>query len=177
MTFSKPTFSATTRDGSIWSLHAYRLFLAAIFLLGAVTASAAEDRKTPDFARFLSAAGHRKIASDLGKFPVHRDGTVDVIIQFNQPLKPRHYQDMADRGGKLRFSLHHISGAAYRVPVAMLAWLEKHPDVAYVSPDRPNKAAFDDPIPAVMADLARQQYGSWIGDRNCCHRQRRLRPR
>src|SRR5262249_44032996 len=31
--------------------------------------------------------------------------------------------------------------------------------VAYVTPDRKNTPAFDDAIPAVMGDLARQQYG------------------
>src|SRR5262249_44108616 len=59
-----------------------------------------------------------------------------------------------------------IQGAAYRIPVKALAWLERHPDVAYVSPDRPNRVAFDDELPAVMADIARQQYaldGTGVG--------------
>jgi len=56
-------------------------------------------------------------------------------------------------------SFKHIKGAAYRIPARLLAWLEKHPDVAYVSPDRRTKAAWDDQIPAVMDDLALQQYG------------------
>jgi serine protease AprX len=41
-----------------------------------------------------------------------------------------------------------------------------HPDVAYITPDRPNKVAFDDALPAVLADVARVQYaldGSGIG--------------
>src|SRR5262249_19493992 len=62
--------------------------------------------------------------------------------------------------------LHDIKGAAYRIPADTLVWLEKHPDVAYVSPDRPNKASFDDAPPAVLGDLARQHYavdGTGIG--------------
>ena len=86
------------------------------------------------------------------------DGTVNVIIQFKQTPKA-HASEMAAQGGKLRFSFDHINGAAYRIPVRMLAWLENHPDVAYVSPDRPNKVASDDDIPAVEGDVARQQYG------------------
>jgi serine protease AprX len=113
-----------------------------------------------------TAAGRGKIAPDLKNFPVHTDGTVDVIIQFNQTPQARHFEAIAARGGRLRFSLQHIQGAAYRIPVKLLAWLEQHPDVAYVSPDRPNKVAFDDEIPAVLADLARQHYaldGTGVG--------------
>ncbi|HKD45521.1 MAG TPA: S8 family peptidase, partial [Candidatus Angelobacter sp.] len=102
----------------------------------------------------------------LATFPSHRDGSVDVIIQFRQTPQARHFEALAARGGHLKVSLQHIKGAAYRIPAGMLAWLEKHPDVAYVSPDRPNKAAFDDAAPAVLGDLARQQYavdGTGIG--------------
>jgi serine protease AprX len=73
---------------------------------------------------------------------------------------------MASHGGKLKFAFQHLNGAAYRVPVKMLAFLENHPDVAYVTPDRVNKAAWDDEIPAVMDNVVRQQYaldGSGIG--------------
>jgi serine protease AprX len=107
----------------------------------------------------LAANGRHKLAPDLSGFPVNSDSTVDVIIQFNQTPQARHFQMMASRGGRLKFSFKHINGAAYRIPVRLLAWLETHPDVAYVSPDRRTKAAWDDGIPAVMDDVARQQYG------------------
>jgi serine protease AprX len=100
-----------------------------------------------------------KLSPDLANFPVNPDGTVNVIIQFNQTPQARHFQMMASRGGKLRFALEHINGAAYQIPVKLLAFLEKHPDIAYISPDRPNKASWDDEIPAVMDDVARQQFG------------------
>ncbi|HZI57733.1 MAG TPA: S8 family serine peptidase, partial [Verrucomicrobiae bacterium] len=100
-----------------------------------------------------------KLAADLANFPVNADGTVSVIIQFNQTPRAQHFTDMAARGGKLKFSLDRINGAAYRIPVRVLAWLQNHPDVAYVSPDRVNKIASDDDIPAVTGDVARQQYG------------------
>lgn len=152
MTFNKPPLSKKTKAGCGWRLFARGLVLAAALALGTTTASA---------------GGHGKIASDLANFPQHRDGTVDVIIQFKKTPQAHQFEEMAAHGGQLRFSLHHIQGAAYRIPVGMLDWLEKHPDVAYVSPDRPNKVAFDDEkFPAVMADLARQQYaldGTGIG--------------
>ncbi|HEY2913807.1 MAG TPA: S8 family peptidase, partial [Candidatus Angelobacter sp.] len=105
-----------------------------------------------------AALKHNKLAADLANFPLNADGTVSVIIQFKQTPKA-HASEMAAQGGRLRFSFDHINGAAYRIPVRMLAWLEMHPDVAYVSPDRPNKVASDDDIPAVEGDVARQQYG------------------
>jgi serine protease AprX len=151
MTVNKPPLSKKTNAGCGWRLLARGLVLVAAFALGTTTASA---------------GGHGKIASDFASFPHHRDGTVDVIIQFNKSPQAHHFQEMAAHGGKLKFSLPHIKGAAYRIPASMLVWLEKHPDVAYVSPDRPNKVAFDNAIPAVMADVARQQYaldGTGIG--------------
>jgi serine protease AprX len=151
MIVSHPTFSGKPRDGSQWCIRSYRLFLAVLFLVGTTAAAVAE--------------GH-KLAPDLATFPSHRDGSIDVIIQFRQTPQARHFEDLAAHGGHLKRSLHHIKGAAYRIPTSTLAWLEKHPDVAYVSPDRPNKAAFDDAAPAVLGDLARQQYavdGTGIG--------------
>jgi serine protease AprX len=107
-----------------------------------------------------------KLAADLAGYPMNPDGTVDVIIQFTEKPQARHFEMMASHGGKLKFAFQHLNGAAYRIPVKMLAFLENHPDVAYVSPDRINKAAWDDEIPAVMDNVVRQQYaldGSGIG--------------
>ena len=105
-----------------------------------------------------SKAGHQKFSADLANFPLNADRTVNVIIQFKQTPKA-HFSEMAAGGGKLKFAFDHINGAAYRIPVRMLAWLQNHPDVVYISPDRPNKVASDNDIPAVEGDVARQQYG------------------
>src|SRR5262249_20912264 len=151
MIVSHPTFSGKPRDGSEWYLRLYRLFLAVLFLVGMSASVIAEGRK---------------LAPDLTTFPSHRDGSVDVIIQFRQTPQGRHIEEIAAHGGHLKRSLHHIKGAAYRIPAGTLAWLEKHPDIAYVSPHRPNKAAVDGAAPAVLGDLARQQYavdGTGIG--------------
>lgn len=107
-----------------------------------------------------------KLAADLAGYPVNPDGTVDVIIQFTEKPQARQFEMMASHGAKLKFAFEHLNGAAYRIPVKMLAFMENHPDVAYVSPDRVNKAAWDDEIPAVMDNVVRQQYaldGSGIG--------------
>src|SRR5262249_128417 len=110
MRFNRTTLTGKTKDKHGWSLHAFRLLAAALLLLSTVAASAER---------------HPKIAPDFSNFPVNSDGTVDVIIQFNQKPSGRHFTDMAWHGGKLKHSLDHISGASYRIPVRMLLWLEK----------------------------------------------------
>jgi serine protease AprX len=151
MIVSHPTFSGKPRDGSEWYIRSYRLFLAVLFLVGTTASAVAEGRK---------------LAPDLATFPSYPDGSVDVIIQFRQTPQTRDFEALAAHGGHLKQQLHRIKGAAYRIPSGALSWLEQQPDVAYVSPDRPNQAAFDDAAPAVLGDLARQQYavdGTGIG--------------
>jgi len=134
-------------------LRFFLLAVVAILVLAPATLSAQIAPKVPP------ANKHSKLSADLANFPLNADGTVSVIIQFNQTPKAKHFADLAARGGKQKFALDHINGAAYRIPVKVLVWLENHPDVAYISPDRPNKVASDDDIPAVEGDIARQQYG------------------
>jgi hypothetical protein len=145
----------------------FHLFTFAVAFMLSVTANAQGGRQlvTSDV---QSGRGqvHSKLSADLANFPLNSDGTVSVIIQFNQTPTAQHFADLATRGGKMKFSLERINSAAYRIPVKVLVWLENHPDVAYVSPDRPNKIASDDDLPAVTVDTARQQYavdGTGIG--------------
>ena len=142
-----PTF--TTQTGTRRQPFAFlRLLLAAtVFLLMSAYVFAAP------------AARGKKLAPDFKDLPANPNAPVDVIIQFKQTPQARNFQVLAANGGKLKFKLSHINGAAYRIPVRMLAFLEAHPDIAYVTPDRPNKPAFDQASPAVLADVARQQYG------------------
>ena len=140
-----------TERGPRW-LRFLHIAMVAILILLPVTLSAQPGSNSQ------AALKHSKLAADLANFPLNADGTVSVIIQFKQTPKA-HASEMAAQGGRLKFSFDHINGAAYRIPVRMLAWLQMHPDVAYVSPDRPNKVASDDDIPAVEGDVARQQYG------------------
>jgi serine protease AprX len=142
--------TSTTEQGRRW----FRFLLTATVILAlvSVTLSAQAGPKVP------AANPHSRLAADLANFPVNADGTVSVIIQFKQTPKA-HATEMAAQGGRLKFSFDHINGAAYRIPVRMLLWLQNHPDVVYISPDRPNKVASDDDIPAVEGDVARQQYG------------------
>lgn len=151
MSLNQVQFTAQGR--ARWQPHwLFRLILIfAMVLLGASTGFAG------------NANSHRHLAPDLTGFPVNPDGTVDVIIQFNSALQDKHFQMMTSQGGRLRHRFEHINGAAYRIPVRVLAFLEKHPDIAYVTPDRQNTltSSSSDPaaISAVAADVARNQYG------------------
>lgn len=147
----KEKFESSKRSNWAWLFH---LVLVAALGLSSLAAQAAGRKLTgSDF------PGGSKFASDFNGFSVNADGTVSVIIQFNQTPTAQHFAELAAHGGRLKFSLDQINGMAARLPVKELAWLQRHPDVAYVSPDRPNKVASDDDIPAVMGDVARQQYG------------------
>ena len=153
MRFNKNNL-ATIHQRLQWSWF-FHFLLAATLTLSPMAAQAAGGRKLAS----TDVPKGKKFAADFNGFPLNADGTVNVIIQFNQTPQAQHFADLASRGGRMRFSLERINGAAYQIPVKALAWPENHPDVAYVTPDRPTKVASDDDIPAVMGDVARQQYG------------------
>src|SRR5262245_54381545 len=90
MTVIKPILKPKTKTSRGWFLFARGTFLAVALFMVALTASA---------------AGHGKIAADLANFPQHRDGTVDVIIQFKETPQAQHFAEIADHGGKIKFSL------------------------------------------------------------------------
>jgi len=81
----------------------------------------------------------------------------------NHPVQPKtpgaSLPDDGLRGGRMKFAFKHIKGAAYRIPARLLAWLETHPDVAYVTPDRRTKAAWDDDHSGGDGRYCLQQYG------------------
>src|SRR5215471_985008 len=132
------------------------LLLTVVVLLGTAAGFAGNANGNSQSGR------HGNLAPDLAGFPVNSDGTVDVIIQFNSTLQARHFQMMTSQGGRLKHKFEQINGAAYRIPVKVLAFLEKHPDIAYVTPDRQN-TTFDQSdsaaISAVTVDVARTQFG------------------
>jgi serine protease AprX len=147
MRTNKPKFIDESGAGRKWRWLLCFLSLA-IIVFATVTPGLAQASK------------HRhKIADDFANFPVNADGTVDVIIQFNTTPRAEHFLMLAAHGGRLKNKFQHINGAAYRIPVGMLDFLENHPDIGYVTPDRPNTPSFDNEIPAVMADVAHSQFG------------------
>jgi serine protease AprX len=103
---------------------------------------------------------HGKIARDIDRS--HPNDRMDVIVQFNVTPSAKHYQRMAARGATVKTRLHGIKAAAFNIPVAALAQLEKDSDVVYVSPDRKvtlKDNSYEVFASAVEADVAAQQYG------------------
>lgn len=140
------TSTGKIKDKQGWPLRAFRLLAAGLLLLSSVAAFAEH---------------HGKIAADFGEFPVHGDGTVDVIIQFNQTPTDAHHQKVQNKGGVLRTKLDFIKGAHYSVPVESVAALADDPDVAYISPDRRLNGLLDNTARAVNANVAWQS--GWDG--------------
>src|SRR5215510_7455545 len=160
MKLNNPTFTAEAETGRkpFWFLRF--LLLGAIVLLCSAAAVAGGKGD----------GGQGNLSPDMANFPANPDGTVDVIIQFKDTMQARHFAMMTEHGGRLKRHFEHINGAAYRIPLKVLAFLEKHPDIAYVTPDRPNTPTFDQSdaaaVSAVSADVARVQYaldGKGIG--------------
>src|SRR3989440_9193216 len=93
----------------------------------------------------------------------HNGATVDVIIQFNQTPTAAHHQKVQNKGGALKTKLDVIKGAHYSVPTGSLKDLEKDPDVAYISPNRPLSgtatSTLDYTPEAVNAPAAWRQWG------------------
>src|SRR2546421_8480457 len=93
----------------------------------------------------------------------HNGATVDVIIQFNQTPTAAHHQKVQNKGGALKTRLDVIKGAHYSVPTGSLKDLEKDPDVAYISPNRPLSgtatSTLDYTPEAVNAPAAWRQWG------------------
>lgn len=149
MPINSPRFIGGTTPG-----RKLRWFLRVLFLAVIVLAIALPG--------LSQGPGDHKIAPDFSSFPVNPDGTVDVIIQFTGEPQAKHFQIA---GGQLKHRFQHINGAAYRIPVKMLAFLENHPDVAYVSPDRLNQSSdigTEVYRAAVTATAAYSQYGSGL---------------
>ena len=99
-----------------------------------------------------------KAAPDIDNFPVKPDGTLSVIIQFNKN-GPHSVAGPVSKYLRVRRNLGLINGQAVDIPVKLLDEILQHPEIAYVSPDRPNKAMWDDAPPPVNAPVARQNYG------------------
>src|SRR5262249_37330829 len=100
---------------------------------------------------------------DLDAFPVNADGTVSVIVQFKKG---------ADHGAafalsaQLKRHLNLVNAEAVDVPFWLLDEILQHPQVAYVTPNRQNKAKWNDAPPPVNAVDARQNYlvdGTGVG--------------
>jgi len=131
--------------------------LLALSLLSSAMAVAAPNHAL----KVADALGHThrgwsKAAPDIDAFPVNPDGTVSVIVQFNKGEDHGVGLALAKR---VKRHLNIVNAEALDIPVGLLEQLVRHPQIAYVTPNRRNTAKWDDAAPAVNAPSARQNYG------------------
>jgi serine protease AprX len=102
---------------------------------------------------------HAKLSGELRG--LNGNDPVDVIVQFRVKPTAAHYGFLAANGVKFKNkkALRYLNSVALRLSPNALAFLEAHPDIAYVSLDRRVQRAADVAAPAVLADIAAQQYG------------------
>lgn len=138
----KPQNNTKGAAGQFWRLH----LIGAMLLLFASAAFAASGK-----GKYGPHA-----APDLDNFPVNADGTVSVIIQLSPGTPPGQVKNFAR---KINHNLSGINAVAANVPVDTLEKLMSNGWVKYVSPDRQNKATWDDAPQPVNDPIARQNYG------------------
>ncbi|HEX7959182.1 MAG TPA: S8 family serine peptidase, partial [Terriglobales bacterium] len=104
-------------------------------------------------------APHAKLSKELQN--VHGNSPVNAIVQFRVKPTAAQYNFLAANGAKFKSKkpLQHLNSVALRISPQALALLEANPDIVYVSADRHVKRAADVAAPAVLADIAAQQYG------------------
>src|SRR5258708_35473515 len=100
MRFDQPKLG--TKRGPLWVRFFCLFALVVAFTLAAKTAEAQSGRQS-DMPDVQTMRGQHKLSADLASFPVNADGTVSVIIQFNQTPRAQHFSDMAARGWKFKF--------------------------------------------------------------------------
>src|SRR3981189_2351690 len=125
-----------------------------------------------------SYAGARQVldgdSATAGKFSTdlqQRAGAnsmVTVIVQYRQMPGNSSLRTMQLGGGAIKSKLHTIRAVTMRVPISMLAKLAKDPNVAYITPDRPERMTWgnEDYSTEVGADVAAAQFaldGTGVG--------------
>src|SRR5579863_9476958 len=86
-------------------------------------------------------AGDARISPELRS--LNSEARVEVIVQYKVTPTSTHHHQAAALGGSLLHKMESIRGAHYSIPASRIAELADNPDVAYVSPNRPLKAMFD----------------------------------
>src|ERR1051326_9063850 len=96
----------TTRKQKLKNPRPYRSWLLHLFLFATILAFGALG------AQAVGKGSDRKFAADLANFPVNPDGTISVIIQYNNAPKAKHLQELSAQGGHVTFTLDQINAVA-----------------------------------------------------------------
>ena len=133
-----------------------------LLVLAVVPASAQLARRTvqDDGARGFQGRLSPELAATLARFHGQAAASqrVPVIVQFKSSPSSSRLQNLARLSGTTGRSLHAVRGGAFSLRLNDLQALANDPNVAYITPDRPVKIAYDYAEQTVGADDA-QRYG------------------
>lgn len=83
---------------------------------------------------------------------------LEVIVRYRRQPAEQHRSKLVAHGGTVKISVPLVNALAASIPARALPSLEADPEVEYITPDRPVRAALDYAAPAVNAALA-WEYG------------------
>jgi serine protease AprX len=109
----------------------------------------------------LAFGGSSKLSTDL-QGQTGSLSSINVIVQFNQPLSSSLLNQVTSVGATLLAPLPLINAALYSMSGLTLNLVAALPTVKYMTPDRASKAMLDVSQPTVNANIA-LQYG-WNGN-------------
>ncbi|MGH9631677.1 MAG: hypothetical protein ACRD7E_25505, partial [Bryobacteraceae bacterium] len=97
---------------------------------------------------------HPKLAPELES--LSPSAKVDVIVRYKSGQPTRILSRLPILGGILSQTLDLVDSLLMTLTGEQIVTLASDPDVEYISPDRPIKAAMDYAHPTINANLARQ---------------------
>src|SRR5579863_9139317 len=84
---------------------------------------------------------HPKLADDFQSTKL--DETVDVIIQYNEPVAEKHVRTLEHHGARHKQTFQFINAALASVPASALEAIANDPAVAHISPNRQVQGQLD----------------------------------
>src|SRR5690349_1791192 len=101
-------------------------------------------------------AKHQKVSPDLNDQLSLTNGSVDVIVQFQNDPSDAEIAAVTGNGAKLKEHFKRFHSASFTVPAAAIDAVAGDPNVTYISPDRTVAAQFDYTEQAMNAPFAWQ---------------------
>ncbi len=101
-------------------------------------------------------AKHQKVSPDLNDQLNLTNGSVEVIVQFQNDPSDAEIAAITGSGAKLKEHFKRFHSASFTVPAAAIDAVAGDPNVTYISPDRTVAAQFDYAEQAINAPFAWQ---------------------
>src|SRR5579864_134102 len=102
-------------------------------------------------------AKHHKVSPDLEDQLNQTNGSVDVIVQYQNDPSDAEIATVTGQGAKLKEHFNRFRAVSFTVPAGAIDAVSADPNVTYISPDRTVTAQFDYSEQTVNAPFAWQQ--------------------